>query len=193
MPISRWHAALNEGRSRAVKCGAPTKTSGAPCRQVPRRGSPHCYFHTLGAAKDAADLLYINKMQRWLSGTSWQRMKALHALRRISRRQIYRLWLQDPRAPEIDFLELSASDETRVAEWLYTNWQINLDKPLPGTSRKPTARCRDRLRYAAYFALRRADDADPEFLKRIRHRVILALRDDRLFWEKYDAAALAAE
>jgi hypothetical protein len=105
---------------------------------------------------------------------------------RIGRAEVYRQWKVDPRCPEIDLLQLSPKDEKAVADWLLLNHQISLDKPLPGTDRLPTPRCRDRLRYAAWRVIQRGTVVTPDFVMRAGYRVTNALLDDAKFWLRFD-------
>jgi hypothetical protein len=119
-------------------------------------------------------------------GSPLQTRRAHNTLARIARREVHKLWKSDPRAPNISTLEICELDEQRVRAWLIDACGVDLDKPLPGVGREATARCRDRLRWAAWRVLRRGKNASDDFVAAARLRVAAAIRDDLRFWEKWD-------
>lgn len=187
--IARWIAAQQAGRRTAPRCQAISKSTGQSCRNICRRGQTFCLRHGRGNAAVSADASKeIDNAKVLASGSGGvERARAVRSMQRIARHRFYRLWRLDPRGPEIDLLELSPGDEQRVAAWLWDNHTIALDKPLPGTDRPATARCRDRLRQAAFRVLRRGSAVSQDFLTAAHRRVTLALRDDAKFWRKWEA------
>lgn len=187
--IARWVAAQLAGRRAAPRCQAISKGTGQTCRSICRRGQMYCQRHGRGTAAVSADARKETDNAKVLaSGTGGvERARAVRSMERIARHRIYRLWRLDPRGPEIDLLELSPGEEQRVAAWLWDNHTIALDKPLPGTDKHATARCRDRLRQAAFRVLRRGNAVSQDFLTAAHRRVVLALRDDAKFWRKWEA------
>jgi hypothetical protein len=85
-------------------------------------------------------------------------------------------------------LQLDETLSRRVEAWLVTHCAIDLTTPLPGSNRLATPRATDRMRWAAYRALRRGAALSDDFMTRAKMRVDTALRDDLRFWEKWDAA-----
>lgn len=187
--IARWVNAQLAGRARAPKCEAVSRTTGVKCCRVVLRGGRFCFAHARGEHAVNADRELAERNHFILfetRSTGKQRRKAALSMRRIARAEVYRQWKLDPRFPEVDLLQLSETDETRVADWLWRHHQIRLSENLPGTERPPTARARDRLRYAAWRVIARGDAVDPDFVKRAGYRVINALRDDAKFWFRFD-------
>jgi hypothetical protein len=154
-----------------------------------RAEHPFCGVHRRGTVAVRADASKEIQNAKVLASNTGglERERAIRSMQRIARHRIYRLWRLDPRSPEIDLLELCAADEQRMAHWLKQNHGVDINAPLPATGRQPTARCRDRLRYAAWRVLRRGASASPQFIEAARRRVTLALRDDEKFWRKWDA------
>lgn len=100
------------------------------------------------------------------------------AIRYVRRCQLHRAWQLDPTLPG-STLALSESDEARVEAWLVEHHGVVLVSGLRDKGYPYSARCVDRLRWAAVLALTgRIDD------ERARRRVIVALRDDLRFWLK---------
>jgi hypothetical protein len=187
--LRRWYAAMNAGKRAAPQCEAIANATGQRCQSCARRGQRFCFHHLRGKDAAAADIALINRNLAVLANPNlrgYSRRRAEYSMARIARAEIYRVWKIDPRAPAIDLLVLSAADEQRVADWLREQHAVDLNKNLPGSDKPPTARCRDRLRWAGWRVLARGDLVTPEFLAAARRRVVLALRDDAKFWRKLE-------
>lgn len=179
--VPEWHAAMRAGRDRAPKCGAKTR-AGTPCARLPIPGTPHCYLHLHGKARDVADLkrkAIAEKRAR--STNALLREEGLATLRTVQRRQLHRAWKLDPTIPG-STLTLTEADEARVRQWLRDTHHIDLDQephPVHATGQPITARATDRLRWAGTLHLAGRMDAEGA-----ARRVFVAMRDDRAFWAK---------
>lgn len=193
--IRRFVLAGAEGRRNAPKCQAIAKITGRRCQRAVRPDCPYCFNHSRGAYAVTANNAFLAESLKVLSSTATgrNRERALRTVRRIARGEIYALWRLDPRQPALDLLTLEDQNEQAVHRWLIDQHGIDLNKPLPGSDKHATPRCRDRLRYAAWRVLSRGDAVSPDFITKAGYRVINALRDDRKFWDKLAAIDAAAE
>jgi hypothetical protein len=178
--VPLWMEALARGRAAAPKCGAKTQ-AGTPCQRLPMPGTPHCYLHLHGPARDAADARRAVAAEKLARSTNTiLREQALATLRNIARRQLHRAWKKDPTLPG-STLALDDHDEARVRRWLSDTHQVDLEnRPLHANGHPITARAIDRLRWAGTLALTKR--ITPEAAAR---RVFLALRDDVRYWAKF--------
>jgi hypothetical protein len=178
---SAWLETMRRGAAAAPKCGAKTR-AGTPCQRLPIPGTPHCYLHLRGAARDAADQMRKTTAEKMVRSTNTiMREKGLATLRGIARRQLHKAWKLDPTLPG-STLTLPDRDEARVRAWLRDHHHINLDqKPcaLHSNGQPITARAIDRLRWAGTLYLSSRMDAE-----RATRRVFVAMRDDLRFWLK---------
>ncbi len=192
--IRRWINAQNAGRAAAPKCEAVATSTGLRCQSCVRRGQNYCLRHLRGREAAAADIEITTRQLKVLGNPLIKGVahsRAVNTMARVARAEIYRVWRIDPRGPAVDLLILSDHDERRVVEWLLNRHGIRLDKDLPNSDHRPTARCRDRLRWAAWRVISRAEAATPEFITKADNRVRAAVRDDTKFWVK--VAKLGAE
>jgi hypothetical protein len=186
--IARWVQAGVAARRAMPKCEGIAKQTGARCRHIPLAGKRFCIHHIRGAEAHAADLEKEQRNAKILAegDIPINEERARKSMARIARRRTHRAWRIDPRAPNISTLEICKLDEQRVRAWLIDFCSVDLDKPLHGLDREATARCRDRLRWAAWRVLRRGKNASDDFVAAARLRVAAAIRDDLRFWEMWD-------
>lgn len=178
--VPEWHAALRRGFAAAPRCGAKTRAR-TLCQRLPIPGTPHCYLHLHGKARDVADLKRKAIAEKKAGSTNVKlREEGLATLRTVQRRQTHRAWKIDPTVPG-STLTLPDHDEARVRRWLRDAHHVDLDQePQPmhaNTDHPITARCMDRLRWAATLRLSGRMDAE-----RAARRVFVAVRDDLQFW-----------
>lgn len=167
--LARWQAAVLAGRARAPRCTAIAK-SGQRCQLPAMKFSApcRCHRHLHGAARDETD----ERRRPWLEALSRRASRpvmsstARKALAAIERRRLHRAWLRDPTIPGSTLL-LAPNDEARVAEALQHRFSVDL------YDETHTARCRDRLKWAAFRMMAGADPIKAGF------RVNAALRDDK--------------
>lgn len=186
--IHRWVQAGVAARRLMPKCEAIAKKTGVRCAHIPVAGRRFCFHHICGAEAREVDLAMEQRNAEILQKGSIPVIeeRARKSMARIARRRVHRTWRIDPRAPNVSTLEICELDEQRVRAWLIGLCGVNLDKPLPGVGCEATARCRDRLRWAAWRVLRRGKNASDDFISAARLRVAAAIRDDQRFWEKWD-------
>jgi hypothetical protein len=99
----------------------------------------------------------------------------------IARRQLHRAWKLDPTLPGTT-LVLPDHDEKRVRRWLQDEHGIDLAETMHATGHHLSARCVDRLRWAAALRLsQRVTETSA------RNRVAAALRDDLRWLQKHAA------
>lgn len=182
--IQRWVAAQIEGRRNKPKCEAIAAGTGQRCRLLPLRGSTCCLRHSRGKQLDAAGRILAAEAIDFIEngGSPVQVYRAQRTLARIARRNLHQLWKSDPRI-EGSTLALDDHTESKVTAWLNQRF-IDLDKPLPNSTRLATPRCVDRIRWAAYRVIRRGNAASEDFLRRANRRIALAMQDDQIFWNK---------
>ena len=179
----KWLAAMSAGRANAPRCGAQTRAK-TPCACPVMRGADRCHLHLHGKARDELDVKRAAAARKLLSRTTntRHRASAKSALANVTRRQLHRAWKKDPTLPG-STLTLPDRDEARVSRWLRDTHRIDLDQehhPVHANTNHPiTARCIDRLRWAATLHLSGRMDAE-----RAARRVFVAMRDDLKFWAK---------
>lgn len=145
------------------------------------RGADRCSFHLHGKDRDAVDAARLLRAQKTLSRTTnaLLRRKAMSTIASVTRRQTHRAWKVDPTIPG-STLTLPEHDEARVSRWLREVHRLDLEHHLLHDNGRPiTARCIDRLRWAATLHLSGRMDAE-----RAARRVFVAVRDDLRFWAK---------
>ena len=178
-----WLGAMRKGYAAAPKCGAMTRAR-TPCELARLPGADRCHHHLRGTARDEVDVARLRRAQKLLSRTTnaHHLARAEATIAAIARRQLHRAWKLDPTLPG-STLALPDNDEARVRAWLGDNHRIDLDQePHPvhaNADQLITARCIDRLRWAATLHLAGRMDA-----ARAARRVFVAVRDDLKFWAK---------
>lgn len=178
-----WLAAMRAGSAIAPRCGARTR-AGSACQRNRLTGAEHCHLHLHGRARDAVDAARLLRAQKLLSRTTnaYHRARAAATIAAVTRRQLHRAWKNDPTLPG-STLALPDYDEARVRAWLKDTHRIDLDdepNPVHVTTQDPiTARCIDRLRWAATLHLSERMDAE-----RAARRVFVVVGDDLRFWAK---------
>lgn len=179
--VPAWLAALAAGNAAAPRCGADT-ASGGTCGRLRMKGSSHCYLHLRGHQRDIVDRERAVRAAKSARSTNpRRRADGERALAAIQRRRLHRVWKLDPTLPGTT-LALPDADERRVLSWLKDVHGIVLDETLHETGHRLSARCVDRLRWAAVLRLTlRVTEVSA------RNRVVAALRDDLRWFRKMSA------
>jgi hypothetical protein len=179
--VPKWLAALAAGSAAAPKCEGVTR-AGVRCGRVRMRGMSRCHNHLQGPQRDIADAERAAEAAKNARSTNpYRRERALRTLAAIERRRLHRVWKLDPTIPGTT-LALPEHDERRVEGWLKAEHGIVLDDTKHETGDPLSARCVDRLRWAAALRLTgRVSEVSS------RNRVAAALRDDLAWFEKMAA------
>jgi hypothetical protein len=188
LALARWAEALAAGRARAPRCERILRNGqqcqGIPMREARKLGVNLCRWHCRGKVRDQVDARREPRLHRLAdSDNDILRSRAERALACLARRRANRAWKLDPRLPGSTVPHLNARDGLRVEQWLA---ERNLRDicPLQATGRPPTARCWDRMTWAAILAIGGRIDEQGA-----RRRLELAVKDEVAFWKRLEERA----